>query len=265
MGEARLRAPACVVVVGMHRSGTSLLTGSLEAAGLNLGEVNNAAPHNRKGNKENEAIRDLNDALLTKAGAAWNSPPDGQVPWDRADEERARSLVEPYIRAGRPWGFKDPRTVWTVEGWLRLLPSARMVGVFRHPSPVVGSLTARSGTLAIESDRALSLWCAYNTELIRLQRKYGFPVLHFGAVEAFRQDFVTPLTSFAQAIGLTGPLDRFFDRQLVHQAGPEPAPTVEARELFRQLIGISRQPRAVESEGDRKRHRDRAPRSANAW
>ena len=144
-------------------------------------------------------------------------------------------------------------------------PGARMVGVFRHPSPVVGSLTARSGTLAIESDRALSLWCAYNTELIRLQRKYGFPVLHFGAVEAFRQDFVTPLTSFAQAIGLTGPLDRFFDRQLVHQAGPEPAPTVEARELFRQLIGISRQPRAVGSEGDRKRHRDRAPRSANTW
>ena len=36
-------------------AGTSLLTGSLEAAGLNLGEVNNAAPHNRKGNKENEA------------------------------------------------------------------------------------------------------------------------------------------------------------------------------------------------------------------
>ena len=234
----------------MHRSGTSLLTGSLEAAGLNLGAANNAAPHNEKGNKENEAIRDLNDALLTKAGAAWNSPPDGQVPWDRADEDRARSLVEPYIRTGRPWGFKDPRTVWTVEGWLRLLPSTRLVGVFRHPSQVVGSLTARPGMLAIESGRASSLWCAYNTELIRLQRKYGFPVLHFGAVEAFRRDFVTPLTSFARAIGLTGPLDRFFDRQLVHQAASEPAPTVEARELFRRLLEISRHARTTEAGGE---------------
>ena len=247
MGEARLLAPACVVVLGMHRSGTSLLTGSLEAAGLNLGEVNNAAPHNRKGNKENEAIRDLNDALLTKAGAAWNAPPDGQVPWARADEERARSLVEPYIRAGRPWGFKDPRTVWTIEGWLRLLPGARLVGVFRHPSLVVRSLMVRPGALAIESDRASSLWCAYNSELIRLQRTYGFPVLHFGAVEAFRQDFVTPLTSFARAVGLTGPLDCFFDRQLVHQVAPEPAPTVEARELFRRLLEISRPARTTEA------------------
>ena len=31
---------SCVIVLGMHRSGTSLVTGSLEGAGLNLGEVN---------------------------------------------------------------------------------------------------------------------------------------------------------------------------------------------------------------------------------
>ena len=134
-----------------------------------------------------------------------------------------------------------------LKGWLRLLPGARLVGVFRHPSLVVRSLMVRPGALAIESDRASSLWCAYNSELIRLQRTYGFPVLHFGAVEAFRQDFVTPLTSFARAIGLTGPLDRFFDRQLVHQAAPEPAPTVEARELFRRLLEISRPARTTEA------------------
>ena len=240
MNDPRSHTPPCVIALGMHRSGTSLLTGSLEAAELNLGEVNDAAPHNRKGNKENEAIRDLNDALLTKAGAAWDLPPDGQVRWDRADKERARLLVEPYIRAARPWGFKDPRTVWTVEGWLRLLPDARMIGVFRHPSLVVRSLTARPGALAIESDEALRLWCAYNTELIRLQRTYGFPLLHFSAVETIRDDIVAPLTSFARAIGLTGSPDEFFDRQLVHQAVPEPAPTIEAREVFGQLIRISR-------------------------
>ena len=217
-----------------------MLTGSLEAAGLNLGEVNNAATYNRKGNKENESIRDLNDALLTRAGAAWNLPPGGQVRWDQADEERGRALIRPYLDAARPWGFKDPRTMWTVEGWLRLLPDARMVGVFRHPSLVVRSLTARSGTLAIEPDEALRLWCAYNAELIRLQRKHGFPVLHFGAVETFRDDVVAPLTSFAREIGLTGALDHFFDCRLVHQAAPSPAPTVESRELFGHLIEMSR-------------------------
>ena len=161
MADAPPSPPPCVIVLGMHRSGTSLLTGSLEAAGLHLGEVNDAAPFNRRGNKENESIRDLNDTLLERSGAAWNRPPRAQVRWGRADEARGRSLVRPYLAAGRPWGFKDPRTVWTVEGWLRLLPHARLVGVFRHPSLVVQSLTARSGDLALDADDALGLWCAY--------------------------------------------------------------------------------------------------------
>lgn len=41
-----------VLILGMHRSGTSCLAGSLQEAGLYLGEVNTAAPHNAKGNRE---------------------------------------------------------------------------------------------------------------------------------------------------------------------------------------------------------------------
>ena len=255
MHEARPHAPPCVIVLGMHRSGTSLITGSLEAAGLYLGEVNNAATYNRKGNKENESIRDLNDALLAETGAAWDVPPDGQVRWDRAHEERGRALIRPYLDAARPWGFKDPRTLWTVEGWLRLVPDARMVGVFRHPSLVVRSLTARSGTLAIEPDDALRLWCTYNVELIRLQGEHGFPVLHFSAVETFRDDVVAPLTAFARGIGLTGPVGCFFDRRLVHQAAPAPAPTIESRELFGRLIEVSRRALPAHSPGPGSRFR----------
>ena len=227
----------------MHRSGTSLLTGSLEDAGLHLGEVNHAAPFNRKGNKENESIRDLNNSLLARNGAAWNDPPDRQVQWGRADEEWARSLVEPYVYAARPWGFKDPRTVWTVEGWLRLLPDACLIGVFRHPFLVARSLASRSGDLAIETDKALRLWCAYNSELIRLQQKYRFPMLHYSAKETLREDFITPLAAFARSIGLTGPLDRFFDSELLHHVAPEPIAATEVREMFDRLIQLSRQRR----------------------
>ena len=224
----------------MHRSGTSLLTGSLEAAGLHLGEVNRAAPFNRKGNKENESIRSFHDELLARNGATWNHPPKRQIPWDGADEERARFLIEPYLQAVRPWGFKDPRTIWVVEGWLRLLPGARMIGVFRHPSLAVRSLVARTGSLAIGTDEALRLWCAYNFELVRLHRKYRFPLLHFNSEGAFREDFITPLASFARSVGLTGPPDRFFDRELVHQTKPGPIGTIKARILFTRLIARSR-------------------------
>ena len=236
MADAPATRPPCVIVLGMHRSGTSLLTGSLEAAGLYLGDVNNEAPFNRKGNKENESIRDLNDALLDRSGAAWNRPPNGQVRWSGADEARARSLIRPYLVAKRPWGFKDPRTVWTAQGWLRLLPHARLVGVFRHPSLVVQSLAARSGALAVDPDEALRIWCAYNAELLRLQRRHRFPMLHFGSVEVFQKDFIVPLTAFARSIGLTGPAGRFFDRGLLHQRTEAPVPSADARRIYDQLL-----------------------------
>ena len=239
MIETGSSPPSCVIVLGMHRSGTSLVTGSLEDAGLNLGEVNHAAPFNRMGNKENEAIRGLNDSLLAQSGASWNAPPNHQVQWSRDDEVRARSLIEPYQYAARPWGFKDPRTIWTVEGWLRLLPNAYLIGVFRHPSLVVRSLTARTADLAVETDEALRLWCAYNSELIRLHQKYRFPILHYSSEEKLYDDFITPLTDFARSLGLTGPLDHFFDSELLHHSEPEPIATSGARKIFDRLILLS--------------------------
>ena len=240
MAESGSSPPPCVIVLGMHRSGTSLLMGSLEAAGLYLGKVNHAAPFNRKGNKENESIRGFHNELLAKNGASWERPPKGQVRWDRSDEERARSLVEPYVRSARPWGFKDPRTIWMVEGWLRLLPSARIIGVFRHPSLVVRSLAARTGDLTIGTREGLRLWCAYNAELLRLHRKYRFPLVHFSSDEAFEEDFIAPVTAFARSMGLSGSLDRFFDRALVHQTEPKPVGGIRARILLRRLLARSR-------------------------
>ena len=241
MAEVRSGLPPCVIALGMHRSGTSLLAGSLEAAGLHLGDVNHAAPFNRKGNKENETIRSFQDELLAKNGASWNRPPKGQVRWDRSDEERARSLVDPYVRAARPWGFKDPRTLWTVEGWLRLLPAARIIAVFRHPSLVVRSLGARTGDLAIGTHEALKLWCTYNAELLRLHGKYRFPLVHFASDATFQEDFIAPLTAFARSVGLSGQLDCFFDSALVHQTERGPAGTIRAQILFRRLASRSRQ------------------------
>lgn len=246
MNELQPHSPPCVVILGMHRSGTSLLAGSLEAAGLYLGEVNNVAAHNRRGNKENESIRSLNNALLKASGAGWIRPPPGQVRWHPADEERGKALVGSYLQVARPWGFKDPRTIWTVEGWLRLLPSARMVGVFRHPSLVIRSIIARAKRRVIGEEEALATWCAYNAELIRLQGKYRFPIVHFSSAEAFDQDFVPPLTSFARSIGLAGSIDSFFDPRLVNQASPGPVPSPESRTLYERLMDVSRQAFAPE-------------------
>ena len=228
--------PPCVIVLGMHRSGTSLVAGSLEAAGLYLGEVNNAATYNRKGNKENESIRDLNDRLLARAGAAWNTPPTGQVAWSPADEEYARSLVKPYLESRRPWGFKDPRSIWTVEGWLRIVPNARPLGVFRHPSHVVRSLGARRGALFVAVEEALRLWCSYNRELLRLNERYRFPMLHIDTKCGAFGDFSANLMSFGMSLGLTGDFKGFFSKELLHHTQADPVGSDEAGKIYALLM-----------------------------
>ena len=62
-------------VLGMHRSGTSWLAGSLEERGLALGEVNESAKYNAKGNRENSELQSLHAAVLRDSGGTWRDIP----------------------------------------------------------------------------------------------------------------------------------------------------------------------------------------------
>ena len=46
-----------IAILGMHRSGTSALTGSLEQAGLYIGDTNHHADDNIRGNRDNDAAQ----------------------------------------------------------------------------------------------------------------------------------------------------------------------------------------------------------------
>jgi hypothetical protein len=229
-----------IFILGMHRSGTSALTGTLQTAGLHLGEVNDSAAHNRKGNKEPRDIRKLNDALLASAGGSWKSPPAGQVAWSDAYTARGHELVARYEAGPRPWGFKDPRTVFTVEGWERLAPGARRVGVFRHPSLVAASLAARPGSMWVDPAGGLELWWRYNSELLRLWRTAPFPLVEFSTTEATRGAFAT----VCERLGLGAPLTRFHSADLVHHDVPAP---VEAK--YADLLDALRDAAAASSDG----------------
>ncbi|HRY14456.1 MAG TPA: glycosyltransferase, partial [Candidatus Competibacteraceae bacterium] len=186
-----------VLILGMHRSGTSCLAGSLQEAGLYLGEVNTAAPHNAKGNRESRAIMALHDELLQANGGAWDAPPE-RVVWP-ADYRARRDAIIAAYPADQIWGFKDPRTLLTLEGWLEVLPAVRCVGTFRHPLAVAASLQARNG---FSVEKSLVLWEAYNRLLLRYQRRFGFPILCFDWPPARYQQCLRKITP---RLGLTIP------------------------------------------------------------
>ncbi|NCZ63572.1 MAG: sulfotransferase family protein, partial [Cellvibrionales bacterium] len=95
-------------VLGMHRSGTSCLTGSLQDAGVELGDFHSWNPHNLKGNRENQKIVDINDAVLSANNAAWDQPRH-DITWPTELTTAAQKLIASY-RDIRIFGFKDPRT-----------------------------------------------------------------------------------------------------------------------------------------------------------
>ena len=124
------RPERVICVLGMHRSGTSCLAGSLEQQGLFLGEVNTAAPWNKRGNRESFTIMDLQGDVLAASGGSWDNPP-AVVEWQPEHLERARNVLAEH--AGHSvWGFKDPRTLLTLEGWREALPECGYVGTFRR-------------------------------------------------------------------------------------------------------------------------------------
>jgi hypothetical protein len=140
-------ALAPLMVVGMHRSGTSLAARLLDDLGVHMGlELED--------NHEAVAFLRTNNEILALAGAHWARPGPflSRLQDDRFVErcvDVARAGIEhrgaSYGDAGqaRAWGFKDPRTALTLSIWLRIFPEARVLHVIRSGVDVSSSLCRR--------------------------------------------------------------------------------------------------------------------------
>ena len=156
-----------IVVLGMHRSGTSALSGVLNLCGAHLPEKIKPAKVgvNPKGFFEAEAVLDLNVRFMRHLGGEWNRisfslPQEGAV----VDEfiTDARSVMTSEYE-GRPLiVIKDPRICVLAPLWHRVLISERYrpayVVPIRNPLEVAQSLHAR-GDMSIEE--GLALWRVY--------------------------------------------------------------------------------------------------------
>ena len=225
-----------LTVLGMHRSGTSCLAGTLMECGVDFGEVSRRNNFNLKGNNENQQIMDLQDRLLADNGGSWKDPP-AEVRWGAAHRQARDAIIDQFRLKNSPrWGFKDPRTLLTLEGWLEALPDMRMVGIFRHPDAVALSLAHRN---QFTRQQGHALWCRYNRRLLAFHRQQPFPILYFSerAEEFFRQ-----LEALVDLLGLVPPSAglQFFEAALLHFEPPQESKLPpEVAELYRQLHAVA--------------------------
>lgn len=180
----------------MHRSGTSCLTGIMQGLGVELGEVHTENLHNKRGNRENDRIVALNEAVLECNRAAWNNPRVAERWTPEMAQERDEIVAEMSSRGAEHWGFKDTRTLFTLPFWLEAIDEPRFIGTFRHPQRVALSLQKRDNA---PLEHSWELWRRYNARLLELQQQFGFVLVDFDAVD---DDYLSSVMAGLLQLGL---------------------------------------------------------------
>lgn len=163
-----------LIVVGMHRSGTSLLGSLLVGAGIDLGpEMLGAGTGNSRGHFEDLEFLRLHERVMQANGFGVEGyVTEGRIEFPESLAEEARTLAARRMARGIPWGWKEPRTTLLVDFWSRVLPDARYLCVFRRPWEVVDSLLRRGDRVdaAFEAEPGLTaaVWKHYNLQMLAL-------------------------------------------------------------------------------------------------
>jgi hypothetical protein len=220
-------------LLGMHRSGTSWLAGTLQELGLPFGPVNESATYNAKGTRENETLQHIHVAVLRESNGSWRDPPK-RVTWQDERRKALAAFVAGMNAQYAQWGFKDPRTLLLLDEWQRLVPNLEFVGIFRHPEAVARSLAKRKFS-PVDRRPALALWKAYNERLVALHRRTPFPILRF---DIPRDELLAGVAALTPQWNLSG-ADRpgeFFDADLVHEAAGDERVPMSCRRIWNYLV-----------------------------
>lgn len=148
-----------ILVLGAHRSGTSLLALSLPVLGVELGErLQGAAKDNPRGFGEDVDFQAINDSALKAVGAAWDTL--GPLDLAKAEPRAAvRKILEDRIAKYPIFGLKDPRLCRLLPFWKPLFAEANLdvscVIALRHPTEAMLSLNTRN---FFSEAKGYSLW-----------------------------------------------------------------------------------------------------------
>ena len=167
-----------VILIGMHRSGTSLVTCLLEDLSLNMGKSQGRKTH------ENLFFQRRNELLLKITQSTWDNPKAFSraivcIKLKRAfckflENDKKKLHLSSFTSMKdkeKMWGFKDPRSTITLPIWLELFPEAKVINVIRNGHSVASSLLQRGkrslernqipSLVSLEPSLSLDLWAEY--------------------------------------------------------------------------------------------------------
>lgn len=249
--DANQLAP--VLVVGMHNSGTSILTKLLHESGVFFA----ASMHHHESRFFSIFVNDL---LILGGSDTW-----AKLPLMGVDDVMAfRDTVGPFIKrhwiaeylqwgydGTSPWGIKDPRLCVLLPLYLAIFPEARVIHIRRNPNDVAASLHERERARGGPS-HGFDHWKALNSEYVGrvhayASRCHAYHELEYEALcttpgDTFRRvlDFLDlPFTDHTPSLLAKVTSSRIGSYQRLQQQ-PGPAKDRPLRTLLRKLGLASR-------------------------
>lgn len=198
-----------VVVLGMHRSGTSALTRVLDLMGCHLGDGNAAFhgpdPNNPAGYWERKDVWGVDEALLSSLGGSWHDVAHLDL---QALAAETRSRLASEARAvvtrldeHRPWAIKDPRLCILLPFWRAFLTKPICILIHRSPLEVARSIQTRDG---FPIPFGIALWETYNLDALRNSASLTRLVVSYEELLAQPAKTVRRLLKELTAAGVTG-------------------------------------------------------------
>ncbi len=176
-----------VIILGMHRSGTSLCAQILSLLGVDMASDIGRGRGNEAGHWERWEIVEFHDRILRILDREYYSGthdlalPNGwwALPEIRAIQRELEDFIRAQIRPGYTFGFKDPRTARLLPLWTPIFRALnldpRFVFCVRSPTQVARSLEDRDGLpLQVGEYR----WAVYNTECWRNLRSEACTIVY---------------------------------------------------------------------------------------
>ncbi len=154
-----------IVILGMHRSGTSLLAEVAHRWGAYAGEADDIMEGNEwnpRGYWEYWPLVRFNETLLDSLDASWIAPPaSGEAAARKAAlpemRDKAFRLIDEMEEGGRIWVWKDPRLTAVLPFWKEIWRDVVYIVPIRHPRDIAGSLAKRDD---LPLTGGLQLWQA---------------------------------------------------------------------------------------------------------
>ena len=189
-----------VVLLGMHRSGTTLMAKILEDLNVHMGHRNGKL-------NESEFFLNINLIIFELFHAFWDFPSNlgNYLEPGVYSSKKISELICKWVNSYRflksyvgfknrkkfynspkiPWGWKDPRTTVTWPIWFNIFNSSKFVFIYRNGVDVAESLRKaehhsdqliggrHSSRRAMTLQGGFDIWEEYNTLYLNFKQKYS--------------------------------------------------------------------------------------------